>query len=126
MNTDSLEVLNQKHKQDFNTALNIYENDYSHEDLIKLLENGSIVEKQISALKLDTINSTIEADIFMSNLTGCDGKIREAVSFRLQEFTANILCTNFHRSSSRAVAATVIFFQQYLFIKYNLHFALSI
>lgn len=88
MNTDSLEVLNQKHKQDFNTALNIYENDYSHEDLIKLLENGSIVEKQISALKLDTINSTIEADIFMSNLTGCDGKIREAVSFRLQEFTA--------------------------------------
>lgn len=87
MNTDSLEILNKKYIQDFNTALNIYENDYSHEDLINMLDNGSIVEKQSSALKLDTINSQKEADIFISNLTGCDGKIREAVSFRLQEFT---------------------------------------
>ena len=86
MNTDSLEILNHKYKQDFNTALNLYENDYSHEDLILLLENGTVVERQVSALKLNSINSQKEADIFVSNLTGCDGKIREAVSFRLQEF----------------------------------------
>ena len=78
--------MNDKYIQDFNTALNIYENDYSHTDLITLLKNGSDVEKQIAALKLDKINSQKEADILMDNLTGCDGKIREAVSFRLKEF----------------------------------------
>lgn len=78
--------MNDKYIQDFNTALNIYENDYSHADLITFLKNGSDVEKQIAALKLDKINSQEEADILMNNLTGCDGKIREAVSFRLKEF----------------------------------------
>jgi len=78
--------LNDKYIQDFNTALNIYENDYSHADLITFLKNGSDVEKQIAALKLDKINSQEEAGILMNNLTGCDGKIREAVSFRLKEF----------------------------------------
>lgn len=57
MNTDSLEILNHKYKQDFNTALNLYENDYSHEDLILLLENGTVVKRQVSALKLNSINS---------------------------------------------------------------------
>lgn len=80
------ETLFEKHKQDFNTALNIYENSYSHENLIELLENGSIAEKQAATIKLDNILSQKEADIFISNLTGCDGKIREAVSFRLKEF----------------------------------------
>lgn len=78
--------MNDKYIQDFNTALNIYENDYSHEDLIYFLKNGSDVEKQIAALKVKTITTPEEADIFISNLTGCDGKIREAVSFRLKEF----------------------------------------
>lgn len=78
--------MNDKHIQDFNTALNIYENDYSHKDLINFLKNGTDVEKQIAALKLETATTQEEADIFISNLTGCDGKIREAVSFRLKEF----------------------------------------
>jgi hypothetical protein len=42
--------------------------------------------KQAAALKLDALNSIAEANIFIQNLTGCDGKIREAVSFRLEEF----------------------------------------
>ncbi len=78
--------MNDKHNQDFNTALNIYENEYSHEDLINLLKNGSAAEKQAAALKLDTVVTQEEAKTIMSNLTGCDGKIREAVSFRLKEF----------------------------------------
>lgn len=78
--------MNTKQNEDFNTALNIYINAYSHEDLINLLKNGSDVEKQVAALKLDKINSEFEAEILMGNLTGCDGKIREAVSFRLKEF----------------------------------------
>lgn len=80
--------MNDKYIEDFNTALNIYENEYSHTDLINLLKNGLDVEKQIAALKLNCINTQEEADILMNNLTGCDGKIREAVSFKLQKFIA--------------------------------------
>lgn len=78
--------LTEKYKQDFNTALNIYENSHSREYLLELLKNGSIAEKQASAIQLDKICSPKEAEIFINNLTGCDGKIREAVSFRLKEF----------------------------------------
>ena len=86
MNTDKTQILNDKHNQDFNTALDIYENEYSHNDLISFLKNGTVAEKQAAILKLDNITSKEEAKIIMSNLTGCDGKIREAVSFRLKEF----------------------------------------
>ncbi len=79
-------ILTEKYNNDFNTALNIYENAYSHDYLIELLKNGSIVEKQAATLKLDKIDTKEEAKIFINNLTGCDGKIREAVSFRLKEF----------------------------------------
>lgn len=80
------DILTEKYNNDFNTALNIYENSYSHEHLIEFLKQGSVAEKQTAALKLDKINSIDEAKIFIQNLTGCDGKIREAVSFRLKEF----------------------------------------
>lgn len=86
MNSDSFETLIEKHNLDFNTALNIYENNYSHEDLIEFLKSGSVAQKQAAALKLETINNQNEAQIFIQNLTGCDGKIREAISFRLPEF----------------------------------------
>ncbi len=86
LNTNNSRILNDKYNNDFNTALNIYENEYSHEDLIMLLKNGSVAEKQAAALKLDKINTQKDAEIIMSNLTGCDGKIREAISFKLNEF----------------------------------------
>ena len=86
MNNNNSEILTDKYNEDFNTALNIYENSYSHDYLIELLKNGSVVEKQVATLKIDKINNEEEAEIFINNLTGCDGKIREAVSFRLKEF----------------------------------------
>lgn len=86
MNTDNSEILNKKHTEDFNRVLDIYENTYSHEALINLLKSGSVAEKQAAALKLDELHNSDDADILMSNLTDCDGKIREAVSFRLAEF----------------------------------------
>lgn len=86
MNNNNSEILTDKYNEDFNTALNIYENSYSHDYLINLLKNGSVVEKQAATLKIDKINNQEEAKIFIGNLTGCDGKIREAVSFRLKEF----------------------------------------
>lgn len=78
----------QKLNTDFNTALNIYENDYSHDDLIEFLKNGTVAEKQASVLKLEKLTSADDAVILIQNLTGCDGKIREAVSFRLPEFVS--------------------------------------
>ena len=89
MNQNDINILEEKHNTDFNTALNIYENSYSHEYLINLLKSGSVAEKQAASIKLETINNQDEAKIFISNLTGCDGKIREAVSFRLPEFVKN-------------------------------------
>lgn len=86
MNNNNSEILTDKYNEDFNTALNIYENSYSHDYLINLLKNGSVVEKQAATLKINKINNKEEAKIFIGNLTGCDGKIREAVSFRLKEF----------------------------------------
>lgn len=71
---------------DFKQALNIYENTYSHNELINYLKNGTVAEKQTAAICLDNILNKNDAKILMQNLTGCDGKIREAVSFRLKEF----------------------------------------
>ena len=80
--------MTEKHKQDFNTALNIYENTYSHEQLIEFLKTGSVAEKQAATIKLDTISTQNDATVFMSNLTGCDGKIREAVALRINQLVA--------------------------------------
>ncbi len=73
-------------EENFNHALNLCEQSMSHCDLISLLQNGSVAEKQIAALTLDKVSNQDEADIFISNLTGCDGKIREAAASRLEEF----------------------------------------
>ncbi|MFR1671706.1 MAG: hypothetical protein ACLSWI_02040 [Candidatus Gastranaerophilaceae bacterium] len=89
MNSNYLEIKNEENNLNFNTALNLYENNFSHQDLINFLKNGSVVEKQISALKLEKITSTSDAETLVSNLTGQDGKIREAVSFKLKEFSHN-------------------------------------
>jgi hypothetical protein len=75
--------------ENFTQALKLYEGNYSHEQLIGFLKTGNIVQKQISALKLDGINSKNDAEVLLSNLTGQDGKIREAVSMRLNEFMSD-------------------------------------
>jgi len=72
--------------ENFTQALKLYEGEYTHEKLLHLLQTGNIVQKQIAALRLDCIMSNAEADILTDNLTGQDGKIREAVSLRLSEF----------------------------------------
>ena len=75
--------------ENFTQALNLYETNYTHEELLEFLKNGNIVQKQFAALKLDTINSVEDAQILVSDLVGQDGKIREAVSLRLNEFMSN-------------------------------------
>ena len=84
--------------ENFKEALKLIERNFSHSELINLLKNGNIPQKQIAALKLDTINSQEEAAILLKNLTGQDGKIREAVSASSYFYT----CLHNHslRSSS--------------------------
>lgn len=85
LNNSYYETLDENFKQ----ALKFFETEYSNEQLFDLLENGNIPQKQISALRIETINSEKEAQIFVANLTGQDGKIREAVSLKLKEFMSN-------------------------------------
>jgi len=75
--------------ENFTQALCLYENYYTNDELIEFLKNGNIVQKQIAALKLEKIYSKDEADALMNNLTGQDGKIREAVSLKLNEFMSD-------------------------------------
>ena len=69
----------------FELACKMSEQDFSHEELISMLQIGNIPEKQIAALKITKIKNSDEAKILMNNLTGCDGKIREAVALKINQ-----------------------------------------
>lgn len=71
--------------ENFNHAIELIESEISQKEIITLLNNGNILQKQIAALKISTINNKEEADVLCSNLTGQDGKIREAISLKLIE-----------------------------------------
>ena len=75
--------------ENFEKAVNLVERVFSHEQLISMLENGNIPEKQIAALRLEKLNSGKDAEILIKNLIGQDGKIREAVSLKIKEFAFN-------------------------------------
>lgn len=94
LNNTYYETLDENFKQ----ALKFYETDYTHQQLIEMLKNGNIAQKQIAALKLDTISSKDDAKTLTSNLTGQDGKIREAVSLRLKEFMGNSKLTDYFKN----------------------------
>lgn len=81
LNTDYYPTLDENFKE----AVDLFEKETSHEELLNHLKNGNIVQKQIAALKINTINSYEEALILADNLTGQDGKIREAVSLKINE-----------------------------------------
>ena len=67
----------------FYQACDMCDRNFSHSKLIEMLKNGNIPQKQIAALKLDCVSSKEEAQVLISNLTGCDGKIREAVALKI-------------------------------------------
>lgn len=85
MNNSYYETLD----KNFNVALELVEKELSQQELIEMLKNGNIVEKQLAALRIQTISSVEEADVLIKNLTGQDGKIREAVSMKIYEFMNN-------------------------------------
>lgn len=72
--------------ENFNSAYKLLTSHQTHQELINMLKNGNIVEKQLAALKIEHIENENEAQIFVDNLTGQDGKVREAVSLKIAEF----------------------------------------
>ncbi|MDD3436586.1 MAG: hypothetical protein PHC64_05485 [Candidatus Gastranaerophilales bacterium] len=76
-------------EQNFNAAMKMSLEEYDYESLLGFLRCGKIPERQIAALKLNEIKSIEDAKILVSNLTGQDGKVREAVSFKINELVKN-------------------------------------
>ena len=62
---------------------------YHYEDLIELLNSENIKEKHFAVLELEKIRSQNDAKLMVLNLVGQDGKIREAVAFKVNEFFKN-------------------------------------
>lgn len=71
--------------KNFNRALELCGGIFLREELFEMLKTGNMPEKQFAALEILSIETRTEAEILMDNLTGCDGKIREAVAFKLSE-----------------------------------------
>lgn len=72
--------------KNFDKALELCFNEYSYSELIEFLKSGNIPEKQFSAIELSELKNEQDAEIFISNLINCDGKIREAVAQKFSEF----------------------------------------
>lgn len=76
----------------FNTAMKMSEGKYDYQTLLELLSSDKIVEKQLAVLELSEIKSKEDAHILVSNLVEQDGKIREAVAFKINEL---VQCSNY-------------------------------
>ena len=73
----------------FELACKMCEKQFTHEELAEMLKTGNDSEKQLSALNFDYVNDSEDAYALLNNLTGCDGKIREAVAFRINYILNN-------------------------------------
>ena len=54
--------------ENFDFACELSEKEFTHEELLKMLNNGNIAERQIAALKFDKVESEIDALALMNNL----------------------------------------------------------
>ena len=72
-------------QENFEHAYYLIINTQSHDEPICMLKSGNIVQKQLAALKLDKVLNREEAFVLINNLTGQDGKVREAVSLKISE-----------------------------------------
>lgn len=72
-------------EENFIKACDLCSKKLTREELFQYLKTGNLPERQYASLEIDSIESQEEAEILINNLTGCDGKIREAVAFRLSE-----------------------------------------
>ncbi len=94
MNNSYYETLD----ENFNEALSLIEKPLSHNELIELLRDGNIPQKQLAALRLETLASKYDAEVLIGNLVGQDGKIREAVSLKIKELSYNADCISYFQA----------------------------
>ena len=80
---------NKNSEYEFEQAYKLCLCKYTHAQLLDMLKNGSIAEKQIAALEFDSVSNKEDAAALISNLIGCDGKIREAVAFKINPILNN-------------------------------------
>lgn len=69
----------------FEVACDLCEQEFTHKELLEMLKSGNIPQKQIAALKFDYVETHEDVEILTRNLTGCDGKIREAVALKIYQ-----------------------------------------
>ncbi len=96
--------------ENFKHALNMCEQSFSHKELKFMLKEGNIPQRQYAAMVFDSIEDDSDINVLLSNLTGCDGKIREAVAGKINEFLkANInLRSKFSKYSGEVFADATI------------------
>ncbi len=70
-------------------ALEIIQKPYEKDEILSLLENGDEFEKPVAIMSLESLCNKKEADLLINNLTGCDGRIREASALKISEFLKN-------------------------------------
>lgn len=69
--------------ENLNKVVDLCENSYTTDEIISILKNGSVMEKQVAVLGLEELRSKEDAEALMENLTGIDGKVRQAVAFKI-------------------------------------------
>lgn len=89
LNNSLYDTLNPDLNDNFNAALNLCAQSCDYYTLLGLLDSEKIVEKQFAALNLAEIKSKKDAKKLVSKLVNQDGKVREAVAFKVKELAEN-------------------------------------
>ncbi len=72
--------------QSIKRALEITQKSYSKDETLSMLEFGDEFEKPVAIMSLKNLENKNEAALLINNLTGCDGRIREAAALKISEF----------------------------------------
>ena len=83
---------------DFNKALSLIDMSFSEEQLAEMLLSDNDVEKQIAVLSVENLSSFDISEKLVKNLVGQDGKIREAVAFKINEFSSDLESVKYLKS----------------------------
>ena len=67
----------------FNNVVELCQKSYGTDEIFDILKNGSVLEKQVAVLNLNELRSKSDVQILMDNLTGIDGKVRQAVAYKI-------------------------------------------
>lgn len=70
-------------KENLNKVVCLCKNTYLTDDIISILKDGTVMEKQVAVLELEELRSKEDAEVLMDNLTGIDGKVRQTVAFKI-------------------------------------------